>query len=140
MKQIKFFSVVTIAALLAACSCTKGKVSKKDLTQRVWQLQSLNNNTDLSAFSREIPYIKFDEDGRVSGNTGCNNYSGAYNNLTEQGAISFSKVMATKMYCEGIPENEFLKALDETNGIKKEKDELVFLKDNTTVMIFVAKQ
>ena len=140
MKQVKFFSYILIVALMSACSCTKDKVSKSDLTETVWQLKSLNGSTDLSSFSREIPFIKFDGDSRISGNTGCNNYSGAYSNLTDEGTISFSKIITTKMYCEGVPENAFLQVLDKVDSVKKNNEELIFMDDNTPIMVFIPKK
>ncbi len=140
MKQVKYFSFIVVVALLAACSCTKGKVSKSDLTQTVWQLKSLSGNTDLSGFSRVMPFIKFDEDGRISGNTGCNNFSGAYSNLTDEGTITFIKMVSTKMYCDGVPESEFLAALNQVSGVKKNKEELIFLDNDKPVMVFIPKK
>lgn len=137
MKQLAFS--ILIITFLVSCSGTKN-ISKSVLTETVWQLKSLNGNNDLSGFNMEIPYITFTEDDRVSGNTGCNNFSGAYSNLTDKGTIAFSKIIATKMYCNGVPENEFLKALDQVNGIKKNKEELILLDNDKPIMVFVQKK
>ena len=140
MKQIKYFSLIVVATLLAACSCTKGIVSKSDLTQTIWELKSLNGNDDLSSFSMKMPYITFTEDNRVSGNTGCNNFSGTYSNLTDEGTITFGKIVSTKMYYNGVPESEFLAALNQVNGIKKNKEELIFLDNDKPIMVFIPKK
>ncbi|KAF2516252.1 META domain-containing protein [Flavobacterium salilacus subsp. salilacus] len=139
MKRARYFGLILVITLLAACGGAKS-ISKSALTETSWQLKSLNDDVMLSGFNREIPYINFTEDNRISGNTGCNNFSGAYSNLTDEGTISFSKMVATKMYCDGVPESEFLNALNQVNGIKKNKEQLIFLDNDKPVMVFVAKK
>ncbi|AXG74485.1 META domain-containing protein [Flavobacterium arcticum] len=137
MKRLAFF--ILIITFLISCSGTK-EMSKAILTETTWQLKSLNGDAELSGFSKKIPHINFTEDDRVSGNTGCNSFNGAYSNSTNKGTIVFSRMVSTKMYCDGVPESEFLGALNQVNTIKKSKDELIFLDNDKTIMVFVPKE
>lgn len=47
---------------------------------------------------RDIPFVRFDEDGRVSGNAGCNRFFGSFE-IRNGGVIEFGAIGATRMMC-----------------------------------------
>lgn len=74
--------------------------------------------TLLGAEGDEGPALTFDADGRVSGSTGCNSFSGAY---TARGdALSFSPLATTRRACTneilGRQETVFLQQLARVRG------------------------
>jgi len=48
--------------------------------------------------------IEFGDDGRMSGNVGCNGFGGDYTVDGDQ--IEFGPVMSTMMFCEAVAEQE----------------------------------
>lgn len=67
--------------------------------------------------------LTINKDNTFSATTDCNNIGGEY--TTKDNQIAFSKMMSTKMYCEGSQEADFAKMLNETqNYLFTEKGEL----------------
>lgn len=79
---------------------------------------------------REAHFILKEEENRINGNTSCNNMGGSYE-LLEGNRIKFSKIISTKMYCEGLEyEFNFMKALENTRSFEI-KNETLTLLDST---------
>jgi heat shock protein HslJ len=84
------------------------------LTSTPWRLQSFNNGKGgmaTTVATQKITAI-FTEDGRVSGNAGCNTYNGGYQ--IDGDSISIGPLASTEMYCNDPAdvmetENAFLK-------------------------------
>jgi heat shock protein HslJ len=81
------------------------------LTKTHWKLVQLSNATvPVNATARGM-YIVFKEDSTVSGNGGCNDFSGSYL-VGKNHEISFGNMVRTNMLCPGIHlEEKFLNAL-----------------------------
>lgn len=110
------------------------------LTGTSWQLSELNGNAvDASAYSRNLPYITFATDNKVTGNSGCNSFGGSYN-LNDAGGMNISQVMATKMFCEGVNESDFFNTLDKVTMSKAKKDKLILMNGVDEIMVFVPKK
>lgn len=59
--------------------------------------------------------VTFKNDGTFGATTDCNSVGGKYA-ASEEGAISFSNMISTKMYCEGSQESDFTKLLGDASG------------------------
>lgn len=84
--------------------------------------------------------IKFGEDDRVSGSTGCNAYSGTYE--VRGDTISFGRLISTRRACLDQNANEqerrFLAALEAANRFRLSSNGLTILSDRgRTVLNFV---
>ena len=86
------------------------------LTSGVWKATGVNNGKGgVASILRGTELtIRFGEDGRVSGSSGCNSFSGSYELKDDQ--IKFSPLAGTRKMCsepEGIMDQEsaFLQAL-----------------------------
>jgi heat shock protein HslJ len=91
MKKIILFALTLF--ILAACSLSP----KTDLSGE-WKLVSYGNAANPTpALPNVDTSIKF-ENGRMSGNVGCNGFGGAYELQGDK--ITFSGIMSTLMYCE----------------------------------------
>ncbi|MBK0381587.1 META domain-containing protein [Pedobacter sp. SD-b] len=74
---------------------------KADITKMKWNLiffSGIKNETE--PFKNEKATIKFNNDGTFNAKF-CNNMSGSYVIDEEKGAITLSKIIATKMLCQG---------------------------------------
>lgn len=93
------------------------KPAEKPVAQRTtvngkWVLETLNGKTaGKKAFTNGMAYININTvDSSVKGFGGCNNLSGVFT-LTQGRTIKIDRIITTKMFCEGVPENDFLAAL-----------------------------
>lgn len=108
-----------------------------------WKLVSLGPagaETDVVAGTTVT--IKFEEDGRVGGSTGCNSYGGTYEVRGE--AISFGQLVSTKRACLDQNANEqehrFVAALEMANRFKLSSNRLTIFSDRgRTVLNFVTE-
>ena len=136
MKKFLFFSL----AALALTGCKTAKTDQKAIIGQTWELQDINGVKALqSDFGNGMPTILFSADKGVSGKGGCNGYRGEYT-LDESGALTVDKVISTKMYCEGVHENEFMAALSRAKKASVENGNLVLAEGNNKLLVFVAKE
>ena len=116
------------------------------LTSTPWRLQSFNNGKggmESNLATEKITAI-FTEDGRVSGNAGCNNYSGGYQ--VDGDSISIGPLAATEMYCNDPAdvmetENAFLKNMSNAARFAIENDALtLYDKEGKKLLVFLPAQ
>ena len=95
----KIFLLAITLFILAACSS-----AGTDITGD-WKLISYG---DAAKTTPAIPNvdtsIKFDSNGQISGNVGCNSFGGNYEVNGDK--ITFSSIMSTLMYCEETSSQE----------------------------------
>lgn len=99
------------------------------LEETEWHLVSLRGEeVVLSEESRGTPYIAFyAEESRVSGNAGCNQFSGGYE-LGEAGGLSFGNIAATKMMCADMSvEDRFMGIMQDVAGFTITGDRLILM-------------
>jgi heat shock protein HslJ len=136
MKKFLFFSL----AALALTGCKTTKTDQKTIIGQTWELQDINGVKALqSDFSNGMPTILFSADKGVSGTGGCNGYRGEYT-LDSNGTLTVDKVMATKMYCEGVHENEFMAALSRAKKASVEDGNLILAEGDNKLLVFVPKE
>ena len=98
MKSILYS--ILIVFMLSACSA--GKTAS---IQGQWKLVSYGPPTSQTVAVPDVETsIDFDPEGRMSGNVGCNNFSGEYN--MDGDMIMFGPVMSTRMFCKAVAEQE----------------------------------
>ena len=98
MKSILYS--VLIVFILSACS--PGKTAS---IQGQWKLISYGSvPNQIPAMADVETMIDFDNEGRMSGNVGCNNFGGAY--TVDGDLIEFGPVMTTEMFCEAVADQE----------------------------------
>ena len=100
-----------------------------ELTGKNWKLIMLNEKP-VKSEAKQPFMILTNEESKVNGNTGCNNFFGTYK-LTAANEIRFSQLGMTKMACIGDnPEREYIEALDKTTYYSLTINELI-LKDDS---------
>jgi heat shock protein HslJ len=89
------FSVEKIFGL-----CDEGKiVTQGDLQHHRWVLESINNANVNQKTLHKMPELDFGEKMTVSGNTGCNNFSG--HAMLEDKYFYISGMLSTEKLCSG---------------------------------------
>ena len=112
------------------------------LTDGSWQLLFFNNGKGgmESNLATERITAQFSEDGRVSGNAGCNHYFASYQ--VDGDKLTLGVIGSTEMFCqepEGVMETEsaFLKNLSNVAAFNIEGDRLVLLdQEGKKLLIF----
>jgi len=98
MKKI----VIGLLAIFVLAACAGGSSAS---VQGQWQLVSYGSPSDQTAAAPNVETsIEFGDDGRMSGNVGCNGFGGDYTVDGDQ--IEFGPVMSTMMFCEAVAEQE----------------------------------
>jgi len=127
MNKIVILAIGSMTILLLAACSTSG--SSQDLTGNIWLLSELNSEAPITGTTITA---EFDEDGRVGGSSGCNNYSTSF--TVDGNQLTFSEPMAsTMMACpEPIMEQErdYTQALADTATFEITNDELILIDSN----------
>jgi heat shock protein HslJ len=92
------------------------EVSSTQITSQewVWSNTLMNDGTRISPNNIDAFSITFGVDGKVSGTTDCNSFTGNY--TIDSNRISFGKFVSTLMACEGSQESVFLQSLMGVNS------------------------
>ena len=94
MKKISLLAITLF--ILAACS--NGSSASTDITGD-WKLISYGDAANPTpAVPNVDTSIKFESNGQISGNVGCNGFGGNYEVSGDK--ITFNSIMSTMMYCE----------------------------------------
>jgi heat shock protein HslJ len=138
----KIIVIFSIVAAIGVTGCRSAKATQPMdlLTATAWELSSIDGKKVDAASNRNgLPTAIFNMEHKISGNGGCNQYSGSYN-LNDEGGVNISQIMATKMFCEGGIENEYLKVLEKVNMAKIDKDKLILMEGVDERLVFVPKK
>lgn len=136
----KLFPSVFIVLMVLISSCQKEVTKQSDLLLGSgWELEAISN-TDKSfeeLFPGKKPYLEFDQEGSVKGNSGCNGYTSEYKISENQ--MSFGEPgPTTMMYC-GEGENMFRDALKKiTHYEVDDEGKLKLVSESETLLIFKA--
>jgi heat shock protein HslJ len=99
MKMKKTFLLVIALMVLTACSSADADISGD------WKLISSGDAANPApAVPNVDTSIKFDSNGQISGNVGCNSFGGSYE--MSGGRITFNSIVSTMMYCQETSSQE----------------------------------
>jgi heat shock protein HslJ len=137
-------AVLALTILSVVAEGQTGQVMSTD--QRVlagtdWRLTSLGSaGAETAVVQGTTVTLKLGEDGRASGSTGCNSYSGTYQVRGDN--IFFSRLVSTRRACldqnANQQEQRFLSALEAANRFRLSSDRLTILSDRArSVLNFV---
>ena len=125
------------AAMILAAGCTSAPPasSKASLTNTYWKLVELHGArvTMTPEQEREVR-ITLDDNGKVSGFTGCNQLMGGYTVAAD--VLRFTQLGGTRMMCPPPAmqlESAVLAHLNSVTGFRIEGEQLILLKDGAPV-------
>ena len=132
------FYLVSLLFVLLIASCQKEtKNDKALLFEPTWELEFISTS-DLpfnELFPGKKPFLSFDEQGQVKGNSGCNGYTSKVD-ITENSMVFGEPGPTTMMYC-GEGEPVFRKALKSTKTFEIDENGKLLLKaDDKTLLRF----
>lgn len=134
--------VTTVAPLLAQAQTGRNlSTDQRVLTGTEWTLVSLGPaGAETNVIAGTTVTLKFGEDGRASGSTGCNSYSGTYQ--VRGDSVTFSRLISTRRACldqnANQQEQRFLAALEAANRFRLSSNRLTILSDRgRSVLNFV---
>ena len=90
-------SIFVIMLLLSSCKSTK-ESSSEDVQKALQGSFTIEQLNEESLGELGLTFIIDPSNNTVSGNSGCNSYSGSYE-ISEANLISFSRVFTSKKYC-----------------------------------------
>lgn len=128
-----------LGLMMASCETQKNTADNADyyasgstnILNTAWVLDSNNVAT-------KKPTMVLEHEN-ISGNGGCNNYTGYLKVDTKTRAFSASKLASTRMACKGTNEASFLKMLEQANNYKIKGNQLHLYKDNLLLLKFNRK-
>jgi heat shock protein HslJ len=88
------------------------------------------------------PFIQFGANGRVSGSTGCNRFTGTYE-ITEDGSIKIGPLASTRMACPQPAmeaEAKFFAMLDEVRSFERTEASLSLRSADGAVLMELAQR
>lgn len=100
-----------------------------------WTLSSMANEDIATLFTDKVATMEIAQDGKVSGNAGCNTYRTSY--TLEGDVLTFGPAMSTKMACPSLDgETKFLNHLSTPLQATISGSKLTLLKDGNMVLEF----
>ncbi|HET6976308.1 MAG TPA: META domain-containing protein [Pyrinomonadaceae bacterium] len=127
-------TTAVISAAVMAQAQTPGNMStdQRVLAGTEWRLVSFGpSGAEADIVAGTTVTLKFGEDGRASGSTGCNSYSGTYQVRGDN--ISFSRLISTRRACldqnANQQEQRFISALEAANRFRLSSNRLTILSD-----------
>jgi heat shock protein HslJ len=101
-------------------------------------LEALNGvSVSPDDFVKGLPSLRFDQKGKLSGSTGCNQFNGDFE--LDGSNINLNPGAMTKMNCPGDGESKFLDALKGVSELNFEGDKLVLADQAKELLRFAPK-
>ena len=118
----------------------KSTLSNSPLQNIHWKLVELGGKEIPGNATAKEMFIVFKNDSTVSGNGGCNTFSGMYS-LGKNNEISFGEMVRTNMLCSGVDfERKYINALSKTDHYKITGDTLSLRNQLVIIAKFIGKK
>ncbi len=123
---------ILLVTLFSACA------KKADLKNTWVMTEYLGSPINTKVFSVKIPALILNpNEGNFAGNNGCNQFSGKMS--VNDNTIQLEILLGTKMFCDGVPEQEFEAHLASVDNYKIKGNKLYLKKESTTLFVFQLK-
>jgi heat shock protein HslJ len=135
-----------VLILLAACNSTASQAgSDSDLSGTSWEVTAYNDGSESTSdvLAGTTLTANFGEDGTLTGNSGCNDYSGPFKITNDQ--IGIGPLSSTRKACNdpaGVMEQEaqYLAAIDNAEVFVVDGNTLELRETDGTVMAVFTKK
>lgn len=147
----KLLIALTAFVFMMSCKSTQNpstaQTNNKDKTSienfiesNTWELTKFKDKLPAEVgFADRAPTIVInDKENKVGGNSGCNSFGGEVN--IDGATITISKIFSTKMYCRGVPEQEYFMMLMQPLKFKTKGDTLLLEKDGVVLLEYRLKK
>ncbi|MDR3272062.1 MAG: META domain-containing protein [Flavobacteriaceae bacterium] len=136
------FTVQSCETVNKTINKVEDTVGNKELESQLkgtWILKTIENSVAPDAFKGTVPYITFDTDNhKVSGNAGCNNFTGSFALLGSTYAPTVPA--STLMACiEANQETKLLELLGKKSSLVFNNYTLQFVQNGKVVLEFTPK-
>lgn len=126
------FTLMSFSVLAQSQTSRDLSTDQRVLTGTDWRLVSFGpSGAEASLVAGTTVTLRFGEDGRANGSTGCNSYGGTYQVRGDN--ISFGRLVSTRRACldqnANQQEQRFLSALEAANRFRLSSDRLTILSD-----------
>lgn len=137
MKVIRSISIILLVFLMVDCKPIQ-KTAMGFLGNKTWELNSLMGNSSIQElFSSGLPTLEFLEAGKLTGYSGCNDFSGIYSLEGED--LKLDPGAMTRKACPGEGESTFISALSQVEKFKSSGDKITLLGESGELMSFIPK-
>ncbi|MBC7760111.1 MAG: META domain-containing protein [Phormidesmis sp. FL-bin-119] len=130
---MKIYLLLCLFAL-TSCNAVQHTADIPKLGESNWKLVAIEQKP---VNFGDRAFLKFDEkEHKVSGKAVCNSFSSDYEMSGQK--ITFSGIISTKMYCEGImdDENQIITQFQKTNRYEVKSDKLYLYAEGKLAMTF----
>ncbi|MBI1315598.1 META domain-containing protein [bacterium] len=140
----KFAVVLSSVLVLGLSSCSSINEIMKDplkfLAGQSFNIESLfGKGLNVADFAGGIPSINFGELGKISGFTGCNDFTGSAIG-GDGGKLGLDLGALTKKACPGNGEKQFLDAAKQVEGVKLEGEKIKLTGDSGKEVMSLVKK
>ena len=137
MKTLHLILAVALAfALVACCSCRKGKKNAKPLTETTWSLVEWNGQPFRAEDNYRLVFQK--DEARFGGVGDCNSIMGNYT-VSDKGRIVLNSVASTRAMCpEQEREDRYIRDLEKVDSYRIDGDMLMLMRDGELLMVMEA--
>lgn len=135
MKILKYTLILMITSLASISYATAENVPESQLSGK-WILKTINNRNSMDVFTYRTPYLIFNFDiEQISGNAGCNGYSGKFK--YSGGKFEAPNIASGDMMCAGqSDEAQLINLLNKSSKLSILNGELIFSQDDKPVLVF----
>ncbi len=137
MKTLHFVLAGVLAfALVACCSCRKGKKNAKPLTETTWSLVEWNGQPFSAKDNYSLVFQK--DEARFGGVGDCNSIMGEYT-VSDKGRIELRSVASTRAFCpDQEREDSYIRDLEKIDSYRIDGDMLMLMRDGELLMVMEA--
>lgn len=134
-KLARLMPLAAAITLAAGCASTAPTSSKASLTNTYWKLVELDGaRVSMTPEQEREVRITLDDNGKVTGFTGCNQVMGGYTVAAD--VLRFTQLAGTRMMCPPPAmqlESAVLANLNSVTGFRIDGEQLILLKDGAPV-------
>jgi len=135
LKLARLMPLAAAITLAAGCASTAPTSSTASLTNTYWKLVELDGaRVSMTPEQEREVRITLDDNGKVTGFTGCNRVMGGYTVAAE--VLRFTQLAGTRMMCPPPAmqlESAVLANLNSVTGFRIDGEQLILLKDGAPV-------
>jgi heat shock protein HslJ len=138
---MKFILIFVLTFFFVSCNSSKNTSNElyesSDEVSTIdgnWLLLSWKTKENLPFFDlNKTPSIQVSKD-KITGFGGCNRFNASIS--IDKSILQISKIAATRMFCEGVAENDFFSILREVNRFEIKENELFLFDSQNQSLVF----